>query len=37
VSGATGVLARTFSSLGERNYRLYFLVSVSGTWIQLIA
>ena len=35
-----GALARTFGSLGERNYRLYFtgqVVSVSGTWMQLIA
>lgn len=32
--------ARTFSSLGVRNYRLYFvgqLVSVTGTWMQTVA
>ncbi|HEV8421302.1 MAG TPA: MFS transporter, partial [Actinomycetota bacterium] len=32
--------ARTFRSLGVRNYRLYFfgqIISMSGTWMQSVA
>jgi MFS family permease len=38
--GLTRVASRTFSSLGIRNYRLYFvsqIVSMSGTWMQSVA
>lgn len=37
---AFALLAKTFRSLGRRNYRLYFfgqLVSQSGTWMQTVA
>jgi MFS family permease len=40
VTKSSTVIRRTFSSLGIRNYRLYFIgqsVSLSGTWIQRVA
>jgi MFS family permease len=40
VNGLRVAAARTFRSLGVRNYRLYFLgqiISMSGTWMQSVA
>lgn len=40
MTDASSTMRRTFSSLGVRNFRLYFIgqiVSVSGTWMQRVA